>query len=115
MNTGDTTEYSIKINQLQEQQAALLQELITSDPEQVLLKQLHTADIELRELAALQGYSLSLRLNAIKLLHKDSINTLQRIVEYHPDSKEAQAAQSRLKQLQSPPHKMKKFIGRFRK
>lgn len=94
-------------------QTDLLKTFITSDPEKVLLKQLHTADSELRELAALHGYSPSLRLKAIKLLHKDSNAVLQRIVESNPDSEEAQAAQNRLKQLQSPLHKMKKFINRF--
>lgn len=93
----------------------LLKTLITSDPEQVLLKQLHSADIELRELAALHGYSLSLRLKAIKLLHQDSSGVLQGIIENNPDTEEAQAAQHRLKQFKSPLHKMKKFIGRFTK
>lgn len=96
-------------------QSELLKALITSDPEQVILKQLRTADIELRELAALQGYSLSFRLKAIALLDQDSSNALQRIVEYNPETEEALAAQDRLKQLQSPLHKMKKFINRFSK
>ena len=91
-----------------------LQALITADPEQVLLKYLRNASVELRELAALQGYSEAFRLKAIKLLNQDSLETLQRIAE-NSDSEEGQAAQNRLKQLQSPLHKVKNFLGRFGK
>lgn len=92
---------------------SLLRKLITEDPEQVLLIQLRSADSELREMAALQGYSLSLRLRAIKLLNEDSSNTLQRIAESNPDSEEAQTAQDRLKQFHSPLYKVKTLLAGF--
>lgn len=116
MTTHHATECATKIRHLQEQQTALLQSLITSDPEEVLLAYLSSSpNIELRELAALQGYSQSFRLKAIELLNNNSSYTLERIAEHNPDSKEAQAAQNRLKKLQSLRHKAKSLFIRFSK
>ncbi|WKJ90481.1 hypothetical protein QZJ86_21140 [Methylomonas montana] len=84
---------------LQEQYGELVRDLLTDDPEKVILKLLNDASGYLTELAALNAHHASVRLRAIALLEKPSMSILQRIVEKEPDSEFGLAAKSRLEQI----------------
>lgn len=60
----------------QERYGNLLRDLFTDNPERVMLKQLHEANVYLRELAALRAYYPSVRLHAIELLDKKAFQFL---------------------------------------
>ena len=99
----DPTE-PVKINRAdlaraQEQYGNLVRDLFTDDPEKVMLKQLHAANVYLTELAALNAHYESVRVQAIKLLKKESLSTLQLIVNKSPESSIGLAAQQRIDEL----------------
>lgn len=77
----------------------LMLDLVTENPEKVLLKHLHEASVYLKELAALRAYHPSVRLHAIKLLNKHSEKVLNQIIEKEPESDIGQAAKYRLEHL----------------
>lgn len=77
----------------------LVRDLLTDDPEKVMLKLLHEANAYLRELAALRAHYPSVRLKAIELLDKKSAAVLEQIVEKDAGSPFADAAQQRLERL----------------
>lgn len=84
---------------LQEQYGELIRDLMTEDPEKVVLKQLETTNQYLTELAALRAHHASVRLRAIQLLEQPSQPVLQQIVQREPDSAPGLAAKARLSQL----------------
>lgn len=79
----------------------LVRDLLTDDPEKVLLKLLNEANAYLRELATLRAHHPSVRLRAIELLDKKSRTVLEQLIEKEPDSRFAAAAKTRLEQLSS--------------
>lgn len=99
----DPTE-PVKINRAdlaraQEQYGNLVRELLTSDPEKVMLKQLKGANVYLTELAALNAHYESIRLQAIKSLKKESLPILQTIVSQSPESSIGLSAQQQIDEL----------------
>ena len=78
----------------------LVRELFTSDPEKLMLHELHEANTYLRELAALRAYYESVRLAAIALLEEPSLSVLQRIIEKEQASEIGKAAATQLQKLQ---------------
>lgn len=85
---------------LQEQYGELVRDLLTEDPERVILKLLNGTSPYLTELAALNAHHASVRLRAIELLDHNSVAVLQQIVDKQAGSEFAAAAQARLAQLQ---------------
>jgi len=83
----------------QERYGNLVRDLLTDDPEKVLLKLLREANGYLRELAALRAHYPSVRFRAIELLEKNSVTVLQQIVNQEPASSFGLAAKSRLEAL----------------
>lgn len=83
----------------QEDYGNLVRDLFTEDPEKVILKLLDGSTGYLRELAALRAYHPSVRFRAIGLLDKNSQSVLKQIIDQEADSIFAQAAQSRLDEL----------------
>ncbi len=101
----DPTE-AVKINRndlirAQQQYGDLLRDLLTGDPEKVMLKQVKAANAYLRELAALNAHYDSVRKQAIALLDKNSLATLQRIVDKEGDNEFAELALQQIKALSS--------------
>jgi hypothetical protein len=86
---------------LQEQYGELVRDLLTDDPEKVILKLLNSTDPYLTELAALRAHHASVRLKAIELLDKSSQSVLQQIVHKEADSVFGLAAASRLEQIRN--------------
>jgi len=84
---------------LQEQYGDLVRDLLTADPEQVILKLLNDTNTYLTELAALWAHYPAVRLKAIGLLEKSSQPVLQQIVQKEPDSEFGAAAKARLAQI----------------
>jgi len=84
---------------LQEQYGELVRDLLTDDPEKVILKLLNDTSVYLTELAALNAHHASVRLRAIGLLEKSSSSVLQRIAEKEPDSEFGVSAMARLAQI----------------
>ena len=84
---------------VQEQYGSLLRDLLTSDPEKVMLKQLSQTNAYLQELAALNAHYDSVRKYAIELLKKESISTLQRIVDKEAENEIGLCAQQRIEAL----------------
>ncbi len=85
---------------LQEQYGSLLRDLLTGDPEKLMLKQLQTCTPYLRELAALNAHYPSVRKKAIELLGKDSQVVLQQIIDKEEASELGQLALKRLEDLE---------------
>lgn len=83
----------------QEHFGNLVRDLFTEDPERVILRQLNEANTYLRELAAMNAHYASVRKRAIDLLGADSVTILERIIQKHPDSEFAAAAQHRMNTL----------------
>lgn len=77
----------------------LMLDLVTENPEKVLLKHLHEASVYLKELAALRAYHPSVRLYAIQLLNKNSVDVLSQIIEKNANPELSHAAKARLDQL----------------
>jgi len=71
----------------------LQRDLFTSDPEKLMLHELHDASAYLRELAALRAHYDSVRLAAIALLEKPSVSVLQRIINQESGSVIGKAAE----------------------
>ncbi len=99
----DPTE-PVKINRAdlvraQEQYGNLVRDLLTSDPEKVMLKQLNGANVYLTELAALNAHYESVRKQAIQSLTKDSLSVLTSIVDKSAESSIGLAAQQRIDEL----------------
>ncbi|MCK5828994.1 MAG: hypothetical protein KAH20_01695 [Methylococcales bacterium] len=94
---------------VQEQYGNLLRDLLTSDPERVILTQLNQANNYLQELAALNAHYDSVRKRAIELLKKESISTLQRIVKKEGENEIGLFAQQRIEILKKEPG----FFGKF--
>jgi hypothetical protein len=84
---------------IQEQYGNLLRDLLTGDPEKVMLKQLHGTNTYLTELAALNAHYDSVRKHAIKLLDKDSVSILQRVIDTETNSEIVLYAQQHLQEL----------------
>lgn len=84
---------------LQEQYGDLVRDLLTADPEQVILRLLNDTNAYLTELAALRAHYAAVRLKAIGLLEKSSQPVLQQIVQKEPDSEFGAAAKARLAQI----------------
>ncbi len=85
---------------IQQDYGNLLRDLLTDNPEKVLLKQLNGTNAYLRELAALNAYHDSVRKHAIELLEIDSITVLQRIIDKEPESELGQFAKQRIESLE---------------
>ncbi len=83
---------------LQEQYGELVRDLLTDDPEKVILKLLNSSNPYLTELAALRAHHASVRLKAIELLDKSSQSVLQQIVHKEADSVFGLAAKLRMEQ-----------------
>lgn len=81
---------------IQEQHGELLRDLLTDDPEKVILKLLNGTNTYLTELAALNAHHDSVRLRAIALLESPSIAVLQRIAAREQDNPFGVAAKTRL-------------------
>jgi hypothetical protein len=77
----------------------LVRDLLTSDPERILLRLLNESNAYLRELAALRAHYPAVRLHAIALLNDKSLDTLERISQKEPESPFAAAARQRIEQL----------------
>ena len=100
----DPTE-PVKINRtdvarIQEQYGCLVRDLFTEDPERVMLKLLNASNAYLTELAALNAHYDSVRKHAIKMLKKESIPVLQRIVNKDAETELGLFAQQRIEQLE---------------
>ncbi len=111
----DPTE-AVKINRtdvarIQQQYGDLLRDLFTSDPEKVMLKQLNEANTYLRELAAVNAHYDSVREQAIKLLDKDSLAILQKIVDKQAETHIGKIAQERIEYLSSKHGLLSKIFG----
>lgn len=74
----------------------LLRDLFTENPEKLMLRQLHSANTYIRELAALRAHYPAVRRHAIKLLDAGSKSVCERIVSQEPDSEIGLAASQRL-------------------
>lgn len=85
---------------LQEQYGDLVRDLVTEDPEKVILKLLNNSSAYLTELAALRAHHASVRLKAIELLEKSSQSVLEQIVIKEPGSEFGLAAKIRLERLE---------------
>lgn len=94
---------------VQEQYGSLLRDLLTSDPEKVMLKQLNQANTYLQELAALNAHYDSVRKHAIELLRKESLSTLQRIAKKEVENDIGLCAQQRIDILKKDPG----FLGKI--
>lgn len=94
---------------VQEQYGNLLRDLLTSDPEKVMLKQVNQANVYLQELAALNAHYDSVRKHAIELLRKESLSTLQRIVKNEAENEIGLCAQQRIETLKDEPG----FLGKI--
>lgn len=77
----------------------LVRDLLTSDPEKLMLQQLRSANPYLTELAALNAHYVTVRLAAINALESQSQKILQRIIETDSDQKIIDAAQKHLQSL----------------
>jgi len=77
----------------------LVRDLLTGEPERVMLKLVNEANAYIRELAALRAHYPSVRLHAIELLDKKSQTVLKQILEKEPDSPFGLAAKTRLEHL----------------
>lgn len=86
---------------LQEQYGELVRNLLTDDPEKVILKLLDSTNTYLTELAALQAHYVSVRLKAIDLLDKSSQSILQQIVKRELDTPLGVTAKARLEQIRT--------------
>lgn len=84
---------------LQERYGELVRDLVTDDPESVILTLLNDANGYLTELAALRAHHASVRLRAIALLEKTSLSVLQQIAQKEPDSEFGLAAKTRLERI----------------
>ena len=84
---------------LQEQYGELVRDLLTDDPEKVILKLLNSTNPYLTELAALHAHHASVRLKAIELLDKSSQRELKQIVQKEADSVFGVAAKLKLEHL----------------
>ncbi|OHX35634.1 MULTISPECIES: hypothetical protein [unclassified Methylomonas] len=84
---------------LQEQYGELVRDLMTEDPERVILKLVGRGNAYLTELAALRAHHASVRLRAIALLENPSRTVLQRIAVDEADSEFGKAARVRLETL----------------
>lgn len=76
-----------------------MRDLLTDDPEKVLLKLVNEANSYLRELAVLRAYHPSVRLRAIGLLDKHSEPVFKQIIDKDPESGFGLAAKTRLEHL----------------
>lgn len=74
---------------------------MTSDPEKLMLKQLNLTNVYLTELAALNAHYDSVRKQAIGLLDKNSLTTLQSIIDREPDSEIAAVAKQQIESLEN--------------
>ena len=84
---------------LQVQYGELVRDLLTDDPEKIILKLLNSSNPYLSELAALRAHHASVRLRAIGLLDKSSQNVLQQIVQKEANSVFGVEAKLRLTHL----------------
>lgn len=84
---------------LQEQYGDLVRDLLTEDPEKVILKLLNHSSAYLTELAALRAHHASVRLKAISTLESSSISALLKIVEREPNGEFGEAAKARIAQI----------------
>jgi hypothetical protein len=78
----------------------LVRDLFTEDPERILLRLLNESGAYLRELAALRAHYPAVRLRAIELLNRKSLDTLERIAQKEPDSPFGLAARQRIEQME---------------
>jgi len=78
----------------------LVRDLLTGDPEKLMLHELRAANTYLRELAALRAHYPTVRLAAIALLEESSLPILQRIVDKEPETEVSIAASAQLQKLQ---------------
>jgi len=106
MGCCDDPKEAVKISRVdvahaQEQYGNLLRDLLTGDPEKLMLKQLNLTNVYLTELAALNAHYDSVRKQAISLLDKNSLTTLQSIVDREPDSDIAAIAKQHIEELEN--------------
>lgn len=88
-----------EVIRLQEQYGELVRDLLTQDPENVILKLVNNTNTYLTELAALNAHHASVRLKAIGLLETPSLALLQRIAEREKNTPIGLAAQNRIEFL----------------
>jgi len=105
MGCCDNPKEPVKISRVdvaraQEQYGNLIRDLLTSDPEQLMLSQLKGANVYLRELAALNAHYDSVRKQAIQLLGKESLAVLQSIIEKEKGSDIGEAAEKKRESLE---------------
>jgi len=106
MGCCDDPKEPVKINRAdlaraQEQYGNLLRDLLTGDPEKLMLQQLNGANAYLTELAALNAHYDSVKKQAIERLTKDSLKILQTISETEPESEIALFAKQRIADLEN--------------
>jgi len=106
MGCCDDPKEAVKISRVdvaraQEQYGDLLRDFLTSDPEKLMLKQLNSTNVYLTELAALNAHYDSVRKHAIGLLDKNSLTTLQSIIDREPNSEVATVAKQQLEALEN--------------
>jgi len=104
MGCCDDPKEAVKISRVdvaraQEQYGNLLRDFLTSDPEKLMLKQLNSTSVYLTELAALNAHYESVRKQAVSLLDKSSLTTLQSIIDRAPDSEISAVAKLRIDEL----------------
>lgn len=106
MGCCDDPKEPVKINRAdlaraQEQYGNLLRDLLTGDPEKLMLQQLNSANTYLIELAALNAHYDSVKKQAITLLDKKSLITLQSIIDREPESEAAVFAKQRIDTIEN--------------
>ena len=89
-----------ELRQDQQHLGHLLRDLVTDNPENVIIRELHQANAYLRELAALKAYSPAIRLVAINLLEQESLSVLERIIVAEAGTEMAKVACQRQQYLE---------------
>jgi uncharacterized membrane protein YccC len=97
---------------LQEQYGNLLRDLLTDDPEKLMLKQLQTCTPYLRELAALNAHYPSVRKKAIELLDQNSQAVLKQLIDKEGQNELGQLALQRLQDSEKKPGLLSKLMHR---
>ncbi|MDC9729491.1 MAG: hypothetical protein PSN04_09250 [Methyloprofundus sp.] len=115
MGCCDDPKEPVKINRadlarVQEQYGNLLRDFLTGDPEKLMLQQLSSANVYLIELAALNAHYLSVRKQAISLLDKKSLRTLQTIIDREQESELAIFTQQHIEALENKKGFFDKFL-----
>jgi len=98
--TEPVTISRVDVARAQELYGNLVRDLLTGDPERLMLSELNRANVYLRELAALNAHYDSVRKQAIQLLDKESLTVLETIVEREAGSEIGKVAQIKQEALE---------------